>query len=289
MPTIIHPGFPRTATTWLQAVFREEATHNPRVVYLGKLATSKDWADESLAMLVQSIRLRGEVSSSSAKAVRRLTSDEKLTLLSDETLSKPIAGQPDTLKRRALAFKAAFGSAHIVLTVRNQVARLFSLYSRSLQKRRSLTTRHAPSFEAWICDGLTHASPPFVERFSFLPMYSCFADVFAPENISVLFYEEFMANPAYYTDELKCISGVEFASALPQEKINQSVRQPLAGQMLQHPLRALRDQFVSRRVAMERECSKLAYDKIRASFARSNGQFPEAIRLQMRQLDYPLL
>jgi hypothetical protein len=131
-------------------------------------------------------------------------------------MSKPHSD--DWFDALAWRLSSLLPDANILLTLRNQIDLVFSLYG--LYKRKCGSS--ADPFAQWVLDGGNSRYVPVQERFNFYELYSALIRRYGAERIHFLFYEDFLADAAGYARKLAAVLEVSEVTLDNTEIINAS-------------------------------------------------------------------
>lgn len=197
----IHVGLPKTATTTLQrAVF---ACH-PGLRYLGR-----PYPDAQLAAIMDAVmgengedydgaRQRAALDAYTASVL----ADERPILLSDERLTDSRFVDQALIAER---LRALFGPARIIVTVRNQLDLLKSLYV----YRMAATNRFYRDMEEWLAEEERAEPGRLVGLLRYDRLVDLYAGLFGSANVHVLLTEQLAADPEAFFARLCPILGID--------------------------------------------------------------------------------
>lgn len=218
-PYLVHIGLPKTGTSSLQAGLF--ATH-PQIRYLGK-----PWWDETAGLdaslaahrLVDSLWQEDTFAFDWDVARRRFDTGiapraegKTCVLISEEGLSAALAADRWVTARRLRAF---FGEARILITVRNQLDALHSLY-------RWFHTRGLVdgSADRWIArcraydDYRGEIADYPLRQYRYAALYACYRDLFGAGRVLVLPFEWMIREPERFAHEFARFAGVDPGTTL---------------------------------------------------------------------------
>lgn len=229
LPILIHPGYPRTATTTIQMSLERDPGN---LLFLGRgptmSAAAGGWSSEAVAKTFATLTdlELPEVDGTSVMreiAARIASLQMRLVVFSDERICKPPQSlDSDWRDRQAVRIKQLFPSAHILLTVRRQDRLLLSLYGRYLSRARN-ESRHL-AFAEWLEAGGGSDYAHWRQRFDFLSYYRSMANTFGPERVHVRAYETYSSNPDVLIDVFRTITADIHCTLDFSRKINSSTR-----------------------------------------------------------------
>ncbi len=215
IPLILHVGYPRTATTLLQTALQK---HNPGIKFWGRLVEGRDadrWRPKELFSIWEWVRLgKGGVDVDKARvlvgSLLEQAREEGMVsaVISDETMSKP--HRVDWHAEMVARLRSVFPDAEILLTLRNQIDALSSMYG--LYISRSLgSDLPALTFSQWFFQGAGSSYVPIADRFDYAAMYRPLLEAFGKEKIHVLLFEEFKRDyNSYLTGLAKALHCLSF-------------------------------------------------------------------------------
>jgi hypothetical protein len=218
MRVVLHIGVPKTGTTALQ---RRVFPHLPGIVYLGKPffheeAAGRRGVDRNRleSDIIRVVRDQDSIGYDGRDLKRRV--DARLaelgattvTLLSEEGLTS--AGGVD---RGLIASRLhdLFGDADIVITIRNQLTCLPSLFLHHMRKG----TLPVQSFDDWVQAGLGSerssgaADDWMIRQHDYFALYDLYRRMFPKSRISVLLYEQMLSKDAPFVAQLAGILGTD--------------------------------------------------------------------------------
>jgi hypothetical protein len=206
VPTFIHLGLPKTATTCIQKHLFE---HHSQIHYFGKFEPG------GFPSVIHPVLLSifhgvtkfesGDIHIASIKEQLAYSTKHKLTpVLSKEGLA---GGTPRKTREQACLFKKAFGKCHAILFVREPTAFIKSYYAQMLQgfhKRKERarpdwmkslgTPPHYFDINKWMASAWPSKNSP-AHFLSYADTAETYAEVFGRENVTLFIFEEFVKNP----------------------------------------------------------------------------------------------
>jgi|TARA_B100001964_G_scaffold239864_1_gene308379 hypothetical protein len=199
---IVHPGYSKTATTWLQdEIFAELGAE----IYLGK--TTKNYPRWILEIIYLDDATFDRRINQLRETVRKKTMNKPISIISSEAFTN--LGAVHSQARR---IRKIFGQAKIILVLRNPISWIISNYKCSVQFEK---------FYKRLEDILDYAEkrtplalekrPPF-----YLPDYfydetvETYISLFGLERVLILRYEDFRENPREFGQRLEEFTGVSF-------------------------------------------------------------------------------
>jgi len=309
MRVVIHPGFPKSATTFLQSAFEAGV---PGISYLGKfysVANPKEeasrWANDLLFEAVQWCRSNaGEPYPAPESLDVTIQEIEKrafngvmpkVHVLSDERLSKP-GTTADWRQSLALRFHQLFPDAHILLTIRNQKPVLNSLFGMYLRHHAHQPQTNAViDFSDWLkADGFGRTS--FSDRLDYGAFYDAFEDVFGSDRIHVIPYEYLQTDSKLFVQALATVLGIPEFDLTMSTTVNPRPSKHelkhlatacrLPPRLRLHSLTKLLAPLLLHRLSLEMGEDECRY--VDDQFGESNRSLAERTGLDLAVLGYPL-
>lgn len=207
IPLTLHIGYPRTATTLLQECMEHK---NPEVLFFGRRVKGPyRWSDNGMEEYWEWVKFGKssidlDLAKRHVKNCLRSAAETgiKAAMISDETLIKPlrVTGY-DGLAKRLFTL---FPDATILLTLRNQLDSVYSLYGLYVRREE----KSIESFAEWILNGGSSNYVPVQERFNYFKLYSSLERQYKKEKVKFLFYEDFLSNPRRYLESMATILGI---------------------------------------------------------------------------------
>ncbi len=204
-PTIIHIGYPKTGTKWLQKNYfpNTEGCFFLARPHVFSLIIKPDIFEFSATHCRQEIERMAQ---------------GKRVVLSEELLLGGLDigfGVGEFMLLMVGRLKSVFRDAQIVITLRNQVDIASSVYGHyiksggtySPKKFFGLSGRHRLFFKNHHLFSL--------KLFDYDRVVNLYREYFGPENILILFYEDFKANPESYINNLSAQTGLTPTSQMP--------------------------------------------------------------------------
>lgn len=218
-PFLIHIGVPKSGTTSLQ--FGLFPAH-PQIRYLGK-----PWWDESIG-LEKSVAAHRFVDSlwqddtfsfdweigrqRFKEAVAPRAGGRTCVVISEEGLAAALAADRWVTASRLRAF---FGEARILITVRNQIDALYSLYR--WYYTRGLVSGSARRFigDCRTYDDFRGEFADFpLRQYRYAALYACYCEIFGKERVLVLPFEWMTGETERFAAELARFAGLDAAQTV---------------------------------------------------------------------------
>lgn len=203
LPLLLHLGFPRTATTTMQASLERNSGN---ALFLGRGPEQMErrhdrWRSATVSEAMRAILDPAADHATAAAELHREVAaaagrhNACWAIISDERVCKPpLGGTLDWRDRLAARAQAMFPGAHVLLTVRRQDVLLKSLYGRYLQLRDSASGPPLP-FGAWLDAGGGSDYASWQDRFDFHAFYEACAAGLGRDRVHVAAYEQFIRAP----------------------------------------------------------------------------------------------
>ena len=215
----IHIGTPRTATTMLQ---NELFAKHSGVYYLGKpfKGMNFDSTSESDSLLPKElilplhtedtlgydpIRTQQLFNASFDRDIAR----GKTIILSHEAFSNALGADRGVIARR---IRDLFGPCNIIITIRNQLTALPSLY-RHLSRTGSITVS---SFDLWLEEVMIskrlkgHADHGLIRQYRYDELVSLYCEIFPDGHLGVFLYEDLVKNINAFCRDLSNFTCLEY-------------------------------------------------------------------------------
>ena len=209
---VIHIGFSKTGTTTLQ---REVFQNHSQLYYLGKIYKSEhgrqcvtaDTSDFLSPLLWQTDQPLD------IEAHRQFFTE---TLMNRAGSAKAILGSWEGLGQMELSvfreslgrLKAVCGQCRILVTLRNPVTRLPSMYLQHLRGNSKQLAETYITFEEWLAQQETRLGS-LNKVFSYRERVETAMDVLGTENVGVFLYEEFDTDPERYLGGVSDFLGID--------------------------------------------------------------------------------
>lgn len=277
-PVLIHPAFPGTATTTIQASLEADAGD---ALFAGRgpgMDRRQDaWLFPQLTDAIRRVAAGCGVADIDIESLQETLLDavtakgKRWLILSDERICKPPrARKLDWRVMQARGLKQLFGDAQILLTLRRQDELLHSLFRLARLKGLPATT----TFSAWLDQGGGSDIAPWQERFDFLRYYRGMVEVFGHERVHIASYEAYTTSSAGLMPLLEAVCPGTTCRISLVERLNEThrTRSPLARlarrglnmlrskseyevspQVTNHDLAAVRSQFAASNKALADE------------------------------------
>lgn len=212
--TVIHIGFPKTATTTLQ---NHLFAKHPGILYLGK-----PYRDDDLKGMISHLVMQ-ESTVYHAENLKQyinkylaqeLETGKKVFLISDETFVSAAKVRDKGVVAHRL--KDLFASAKILVTIRNQMDAVKSGYiggGRLLGNVPKKYKNMIVSFKDWleISEKMYHGD--FVRNVIYFNTVDYYARLFGKDNICILLFEDFVNSMHEFTRKLSHFLDIDFETS----------------------------------------------------------------------------
>ena len=210
---IIHPGYPKTATTTLQkALF----ARHPDLCYLGKPLKGA-----ILEIELDIIKLDDPSFSSALPGLQKkidsviedCNQDNRNILLSHEGFLRPTRYEGHDIRRTADRIWKVFGEpfqgdfdCHVLLTLRNQVDIVPSYFFDSVSRRPG-------QFRQFIAQSLQKPGEGYTGSLFYDDMVHHYADLFGRDQVKIMLFEQFIQHREAFLRDLADFLGVDHATS----------------------------------------------------------------------------
>lgn len=220
MKTIIHVGYPRTASSLLQ--LRLFSKH-PDIEYPGLRNGNTDW-DKYLRQKINSnTDLYFDEDEIRSKIFSIFENKKKRRVISSQGFSTTVTSDRGLVAQR---LKLLFGDAEILVCIRNQVDWIESMYHEQLKQGpwRLFTPFKIPGFNPtrsmslakWFDYRRTIDDVfPLIRQMDYWPLIKTYKDLFGEKNVHVLLFEDLKLDSERFIDDLCRIIRVD-ETKLPQ-------------------------------------------------------------------------
>lgn len=213
---LLHVGFPKTASTWLQYYLQE----SQRINYIGKHVDKDRWASEEMKSVRTSLQgLREPYSFSEVQDIIEKTikvNPELPFVLSDEVLAKPWKDNPEWSTDYARLLHTYFPDAKILLTIRKQSDIACSLYRKHVQNYGLASL----SMKEWFDSGAGSHDVDFWRRWDLLEYYQGLTTFFSG-SITVIPYEMMRSAKEEYCSMITQFFDIEDVALKIEKPVNQ--------------------------------------------------------------------
>lgn len=214
---VVHIGMSKTGTTTLQrAVFEKHS----QVCYLGKIYKSPhSWGcgSEDIYDFLSPLLWPANHPLDVASAKKFFNE----TLLSEAGADRQIVGSWEGLSQQGIdifktsveRLQAVCGSCRIMITVRNPVARLPSMYLQHLRGNHAQLENSFISFEEWLGSEAQRRGG-LDQVFGYRDYIEIAINQFGKDNVGVFVYEHFQADANQYLQEVSGFLGIDPAETI---------------------------------------------------------------------------
>jgi hypothetical protein len=213
---VIHPGAPKTATTFLQ---NEVFDKHSDILNIGKpnIATPEHFR------LYRALMYE-EVDRTAESAIRayfdKAQSDKRARNCKAMVYSNEILFDAPLSSVAAKRLHAVLPEAEIVLTLRNQLTLAASMYTGDRAILKHVPAPHAGkpvTFDAWFEHAFASADTPDAKCADYYRIYSAYAEEFGADQVHVLLYEQFIKARGDFMAQLSGILGIEQSPIKPHD------------------------------------------------------------------------
>lgn len=205
----IHPGFGRSATTYLQNIFEK----HEEIQSIGRPYANKQKNLEVIEFLKDTNIINQK------KLNLNFIQNKKTIILSDENLGNRIFRNQQMI----LKLKHTFSNAKIFFTIRNQYKIIQSVYSsvgRILKNVPKSFSGKTIDFDEWFEFSLENLDESFIGYSDFYTTIKIFEKVFKKKNIKVFLYEDLIENNDLFLNNLSNYLKISKPLISPKKKIN---------------------------------------------------------------------
>lgn len=212
--TVIHIGFPKTATTTLQ---NHLFAKHPGILYLGK-----PYPDDDLKGMISRLVMQESTVYQAENLeqyidkylAEELETGKKVFLISDETFVSAAKVRDKGVVAHRL--KDLFAAAKILVTIRNQMDAVKSGYiggGRLLGNVPKKYKNMIVSFKDWLETSAKMYHGDFVRNVIYFDTIDYYAGLFGKENICILLFEDLVKNPHEFTRKLSLFLDIDFETS----------------------------------------------------------------------------
>jgi len=209
---LIHIGYHKTATTWLQNIY---FSNHPQIAFVGR--HPELW---QYVISPHDLDFKAEL----AKAyfypkINEATKNKKFAVFSSERLSgNPHSGAYDN-KLIADRLFSVFPRAKILIVIREQRDAMLSNYKQYIKMGGICTLKE------YLFPPVDGKIPLFrLDNFKYHQLIEYYVKLYGLENVKVMLYEEFRENPSKFIKDLAYFLGIDDSLVFPTEqKINTSL------------------------------------------------------------------
>jgi hypothetical protein len=212
---VLHVGLHKTGTTFLQQnVF-------PLIDPLA-VAFNPTGITEAIRSVYRS-NYRSDVVEKESRTIGKIVQESnRPVLVSYEVMSgSPWVNYAD-LDKMVDVLQKSFGSATIVVLLRNQIDWLISLYREGLKD--GVSASPAKFFDPGKCSSKSHWHEGVEScEFDFAKIVDTYESRFGPEHTKVLFYETLHSDPHRFLDRFESASGIAMPHHFKDTRVNPSL------------------------------------------------------------------
>lgn len=217
--TLIHIGYHKTGTTWLQ----KHLLDNPDAKFK-RYFSKQDIRDYIVVPNSLSFEAN-ETQEYYNSLLKQEDSSELVSVVSSERLSgHPHSGGYDS-KEIAIRLKQVFPNGKVLIVIREQKSAISSCYLQyikfggpcSLKDYITPTKKGLPVIPLFNFD-----------HFNYLKLIDQYLELFGKENVLVLAYEQFKENPQSFCSQVSSFAGAQELETLPFSKVTNQRISPLS-------------------------------------------------------------
>ncbi len=218
---LLHVGFPKTATTWLQHILQD----NQHVNYLGKYyGVTNRWQSEVFNDVIVSLRGMGPKVDAQRLDDAILEAWDanpgKPIIISEEVLAKPWKGDGEWVEKFSQLLHGYFPEAKVLLTLRRQSDIACSMY----RKYVSINGLQSQSMRQWFESGGGSINVNFWDRWNLLNLYHGLDQEFS-NNLTVIPYESMKLDSNKFCNDIACFFNIDPAEFKVSDEYNVSAFQ----------------------------------------------------------------
>ncbi len=227
MQIYIHVGYPKNASTMLQT---DIFPNIPGMVYCGRRYDSATaFTNKELESAIHSISFEdsirydaGKVKTQIMGAFNELLPDpDGKVIISWEAFMHNVADRGLIATR----LKDLFPAAKILFVIRNQLDSIESMYHFLVAQgggniNPAYGRPSVRSLKAWLSDQEDFVYRSYLETLKYNEMYSIYANLFTPESVKIMLFEDLKDSPQLFLDELGAFFGVPNIPATLMKKRN---------------------------------------------------------------------
>lgn len=278
---LLHVGFPKTASTWLQYYLQEST----RINYIGKHAGRERWQSEEIKSVRSSLQgLKVPYSHAEVDQIIHATIkvDPNLPIvLSDEVLAKPWKDNDDWAAEFSKLLFEYFPGGKVLLTVRRQSDIACSLYRKYVEKN----GMNSLSMAQWFESGAGSQDVDFWRRWNLLNYYKGLIQFFDDE-ITVLPYEMMKLSKGEYCSEITDFFDIKDVDVTVKKQINQVSFKTDYVQVLKLMSRPKYWKNVKESIKVKPKYDSRLIESINDHFAQSNHEFAQMVGIDLKSYDY---
>ncbi len=204
---IIHIGYHKTATSWLQDLYFPAI---PELACWEAKSDLRKWIVEPHSLDFDPEAVRARFGDFLAEAAH----NDRIALLSQESFCGSPHNGGAFSKEIADRLHALFPGSRILAVIRRQDSMIASAY------RQYVRTGGITRFEDYIRPPVRDAKLPLfrLENYRYHQLLSYYGDLFGRENVGVLLFEDFCEAPEAFLEKLSAFIGVQAADAPPIQR-----------------------------------------------------------------------
>jgi len=278
---LLHVGFPKTASTWLQNYLQQ----SQKINYIGKHVGGPRWCSEE----VKSIRssLQGLIEPYTTEQVNKIIEnnlevDPKLPfVLSDEILAKPWKNNPNWVIEYAQLLNLYFPGAQILLTVRKQSDIACSLYRKHVEK----FGIQSMSMRQWFEEGAGSQDINFWNRWNFLDYYEGLSRYFT-ENITVIPYEMMKVDTEQYCSIITDFFGIDDIVLRSDVTVNEVNFKTNSTKIIKMLFKPYLWNKIKREIKTKPDYDQDLISEINEQFCENNNKLADLVDVELQKYGY---
>ena len=279
---ILHVGFPKTASTWLQ----HHLQNSRKINYIGKHAGQARWKNDEIKNVRASLQ-GGCKDEYSFEQVNNIINDmmdvnpDYPIVLSDEILAKPWKNYPMWSEEFAKRLFRYFPESKILLTVRKQSSTACSLYRKYVE---GLGLESLDMLE-WFESGAGSSDINFWDRWNLLKYYNSL-NKFFHGNVTVLPYEMMKDDSFEYCQAIQQFFGILDIEISMEEKINKASFHNDYFQLFKFLLRPNHWQNIKKNIKIKPVYDNNLLETIDAHFMEDNRELSKLCGIDLSKYNY---
>lgn len=229
---IIHIGANKTGSTTLQRCLFSQSNE---LVYIGEDGEDYIQKMDTIKSLISDddIHYVNHTAKELFKQKESICGNRTLLFSSEDIMTSHV---PSLCAKRLFNF---LPDAQILLVIRNQLTAIPSMYANHGAYLKNVPRRYWKryvSFNEWMEYSTAFIKYSLLDSYFYDRMLSVFTPLFGKQNISILFYEDYVANPKQFIGQLSDILAINKDNALKLLELKRERKRVTARQMRYHRL-----------------------------------------------------
>ncbi len=278
---LLHIGFPKTASTWLQYYLQESSNIN----YIGKHAGGSRWKSENIKNVRASLQgLRPAYTYDEVNQIIHDTIDVNLDLpfvLSDEVLAKPWRDNSNWATEFSKRLYRYFPEGEVLLTVRKQSDIACSLYRKYVEEN----GLQSLNMKQWFESGAGSNDIDFWKRWDCLDYYQGLMNFF-DGRITVVPYEMTQSFPENYCSIINDFFGIDDVDLSIKKRVNKVSFDTDYVQVLKMLARPRYWGGIKQAIKIKPKYDERLIQLIDDGFEKNNRQFAQIANLDLQSYGY---